>query len=117
MLALTAEVAVALTHKIIENKEYIFRNEYMGQQIYKVPSFGGANLAAYMLQFGDIVSATHDGMRREWRLDIMLDVKMFYSIPNWLNLEGRRLLTLRQDWSPFRNLPGEEGPEKARPEL
>ena len=60
--------------------------------IYEVPSFlRDANLAAYMLQFGDIVSATHDGMRGEWRFDIMLDVKTFYSVPNWLEVEGRRL--------------------------
>ena len=58
---------------------------------YEVPSFlGDANLATYMLNFGDIVSATHDGMRREWRFDIILDVKT-YSIPNWLDVEGRRL--------------------------
>ena len=44
-----------------------------------------------MLQFGDIVSATHDGMRGEWRFDIMLDMKTFYSVPNWLKVEGRRL--------------------------
>ena len=47
--------------------------------IYEVPSYlRDANLAAYMLQFGDIVSATHDGMRGEWRFDIMLDMKTFY---------------------------------------
>ena len=93
----TIEEAVALTKKSLENKEYFFRTEYMGRRrttvsIYKVPSFlRDANLAAYMLQFGDIVSATHDGMRGEWRFDIMLDVKTFYSIPNWLEVEGHRL--------------------------
>ena len=60
--------------------------------IYEVPSFlRDANLAAYMLQFGDIVSATHSGIRGEWRFDIMLDMKSFYSVPNWLEVEGRRL--------------------------
>ena len=60
--------------------------------IYEVPGFlRDANLAAYMLQFGDIVSATHDGMHGEWRFDIMLDVKTFYSVPNWLEVEGHRL--------------------------
>ena len=60
--------------------------------IYEVPSYlRDANLAAYMLQFGDIVSATHDGMRGEWRFDIMLDMKTFYSVPNWLEVEGHRL--------------------------
>ena len=60
--------------------------------IYEVPSFlRDANLAAYVLQFGNIVSATHDGMRGEWRFDIMLDVKTFYSVPNWLEVEGCRL--------------------------
>ena len=59
--------------------------------VYEVPSFlRDANLAAFMLNFGDIISATHDGMRGEWRLDIMLDAKTFYSVP-WLDVEGRRL--------------------------
>ena len=93
----TTEEAVALTKKSLENKDYFFRTEYMGRRrttvsIYEVPSFlRDANLAAYMLQFGDIVSATHDGMRGEWRFDIMLDMKTFYSVPNWLEVEGRRL--------------------------
>ena len=93
----TIEDAVALTKKSLENKEFFFRTEYMGRQrttvsIYEVPSFlRDANLAAYMLQFGDIVSATHDGMCGEWRFDIMLDMKTFYSVPNWLEVEGRRL--------------------------
>ena len=97
ILVPTVEEAVALTKKSLENKEYFFRTEYMGRQrttvsIYEVPSFlRDANLAAKMLQFGDIVSATHDGMRGEWRFDIMLDVKTFYSVPNWLEVEGRRL--------------------------
>ena len=60
--------------------------------VYEVPSFlRDANLAAFMLNFGDRVSATHDGMRGEWRFDLMLDVKTFYSVPNWLDVEGRRL--------------------------
>ena len=93
----TIDEAVALTRKPLENKEFFFRTEYMGRwrttvSIYEVPSFlRDANLAAYMLQFGDIVSATHDGMRGEWRFDIMLDMKTFYSVPNWLEVEGRRL--------------------------
>ena len=93
----TIEDAVALTKKSLENKEFFFRTEYMGRRrttvsIYEVPSFlRDANLAAYMLQFADIVSATHDGMRGEWRFDIMLDMKTFYSVPNWLEVEGRRL--------------------------
>ena len=97
ILVPTVEEAVALTKKSLENKEYFFRTEYMGRRrttvsIYEVPSYlRDANLAAYMLQFGDIVSATHDGMRGEWRFDIMLDMKTFYSVPNWLEVEGRRL--------------------------
>ena len=93
----TIEEAVALTRKPLENKEYFFRTEYMGRRrttvsIYEVPSYlRDTNLAAYMLQFGDIVSATHDGMHGEWRFDIMLDMKTFYSVPNWLEVEGRRL--------------------------
>ena len=129
----TTEEAVALTKKSLENKEYFFRTEYMGRRrttvsIYEVPSYlRDANLAAYMLQFGDIVSATHDGMRGEWRFDIMLDMKTFYSVSQLVgggraqasrNSIGKetRLLALWRDWSPLRSLPGEEGPEEARPQ-
>ena len=84
----TEDEAVALTRKTLKNKEYFFRTV----SVYKVPSFlRDANLAAFMLNFGDIVSATHDRIRAEWRFDIMLDAKTFYSIPNWLDVEGRRL--------------------------
>ena len=59
--------------------------------VYEVPSFlRDANLAAFMLNFGDIVSATHDGMRGEWRFDLTSNIKT-YSVPNWLDVEGRRL--------------------------
>ena len=129
ILVPTVEEAVTLIKKPLENKEYFFRTEYMGRRrttvsIYEVPSFlRDANLAAYMLQFGDIVSATHDGMRGKWRFDIMLDAKTFYSVPKWLEVEGRRLPVivsgrkpaLWRGWSPLRSLSGEEGPEKARP--
>ena len=97
ILVTTEDEAIALARKSFENKEYFFRTENMGQQqtmvsVYKVPSFlRDANLAAYILNFGDIVSATHDGMHGKWRFDIMLDAKTFYSIPNWLDVEGRRL--------------------------
>ena len=97
ILVPTEDEAIALTHKTLEYKEFFFRTEYIGQwwttvSVYEVPSFlRDANLATYMLNFGDIISATHDGMRGEWRFDIMLDIKTFYSIPNWLNVEGRRL--------------------------
>ena len=93
----TEEEAVALTRKTLENKEYFFRTEYMGRRrttvsVYEVPSFlRDANLAAFMLNFGDIVLATHDGIRGEWRFDLMLDAKTFFSVPNWLDVEGRRL--------------------------
>ena len=66
----TEDEAVALTRKTLENKEFFFRTEYMGRRrttvsVYEVPSFlRDANLAAFMLNFGNIVSATHDGMRR-----------------------------------------------------
>ena len=72
----TEDEAIALTRKTLENKEYLFRTEYMGPlrttvSVYEVPSFlRDANLAAFMLNFGDIVSATHDGMRGDWRFDI-----------------------------------------------
>ena len=92
ILVPTKNETVALTCKTLENKEFFFQPEYMGWRqttvsVYDAPSF----LAAYMLNFGDIVTATHDRMRGEWRFDIMLDAKTFYSIPNWLDVEERRL--------------------------
>ena len=91
----TEDEAVTLTHKTLENKEFFFRMEYMEQpqntvSVYEVPSFlRDTNLAAFMLNFRDIISATHDGMRGEWRFDIMLEAKT-YSVPNWLDVEGSR---------------------------
>ena len=85
-MLLTKEDPVALT----ETKEYIFRKEYLGLlrttvAIYKLPSYLiDENLAAYMLQFGYIVSVSHDIMHGEWRYDIMIGNKIFYTIPNWL---------------------------------
>ena len=62
--------------------------------IYEVPSFlRDANLAAYMLQFGDIVSATHNGMRGEWRFDIMLDVKTSTPFPTGWRWKGAGFLS------------------------
>ena len=129
----TVEEAVALTRKTLENKEYFFRTEYMRQRrttvsVYEVPSFlRDANVAAFMLKFGDIVSATHDGMRGEWRFDIMLDVKTCYSVPNWLDVEGRSLPVIVSGRKPACWHCGEIGhlsaicpgrsPEKARPEF
>ena len=132
ILVPTVEEAVTLTKKPLENKEYFFRTEYMGRRrttvsIYEVPSFlRDANLAAYMLQFGDIVTATHDGMRGEWRFDIMLDVKTFYSVPNWLEVEGCRLPVIVSGRRPacwhcgeighlFGVFPGKKASKKAQP--
>ena len=44
-----------------------------------------------MLQFGDIVSASHNSMPGEWRFDIMIETKTFYSVASLLDLEGRKL--------------------------
>ena len=44
------------------------------------------NIAAYILQFGDIVSAKHDNICGEWRFNIMIKHKTF-PIPHWLDLE------------------------------
>ena len=95
VLLATEEEAVTLTRKTLENKDKFFRTKYMGLRImvsiYEVPSFlGDANLAAFMLNFG-----WHRlGMCDEWRFDLILDCKTFYSIPNWFDLEGRRLLVI-----------------------
>ena len=100
ILVPTKDEAVTLTRKTLENQEFFFHTKYMGRRqtpvsVYEVLSFlRDANLATYMLNFGDIVSATHDGMRGKWRLDIMLDIKTFYSVPNWLDVEGRMLTVI-----------------------
>ena len=60
--------------------------------VYEVPRyFIDENKTAFMLQLGDIESVSHDSMQREWKFDNMIDSKTFFSIPNWLGLEGRRL--------------------------
>ena len=65
-------------------------SEYLGWRrttvgIFDAPSnLLDGNLAANLLSSGDIVSTTHDSMRREWKFDLMIDVKTFYSLPNWL---------------------------------
>ena len=43
-----------------------------------------------MQHFSDIVSESQDGIRGEWKFDIMLESKNF-SIPNGLDLEECRL--------------------------
>ena len=43
------------------------------------------------MQYGEIIDVSHDSMRGEWRFDLMIDHKTFYSIPNWLDLDGRKL--------------------------
>ena len=66
VLVPTTEEAVALTRKTLEKKGYLFRTEYMGRRrttvsIYEIHSFlRNANLATFMLNFGDIDSASHD---------------------------------------------------------
>ena len=87
----------SLTKKTLESKEHFFRTEYMERRrtmvsIYEIPSFlGDANLAAFMLNFCDTVSASHDRMPGERRFDLMSDSKTICSIPNCLDLEGCRL--------------------------
>ena len=65
VLVPTTGETVTLTRKTQENKDYFFRTEYIEWRwimvsIYKVPSFlRDANLVTFMLNFGDIVSASH----------------------------------------------------------
>ena len=65
-------------------------------------------------------TSSHDSIWEEWKFGIILDAKNFYSTPNWLDVKwtqaagDRHLkkasqLTLCRDWSPIRNLLGEEG--------
>ena len=71
ILLLTIKKAFALTRKSLENKGYFSRTEYLGRRqttvsVNVVPCFlRDANLAAYMLNYGNIVSASHDGMHGE----------------------------------------------------
>ena len=57
--------------------------------IFELPSnLFNKNLAAYQLQFGESVPVTSDGMWEEWRFEILLDVKTFYSFPNSWTWKG-----------------------------
>jgi len=123
----TPEDAVALTKKHLEVKDMILRVEYLGRRkttvtIYEVPSYLiDENLAGYFMKYGDLVAARHDGMRGEWSFDIMLSKTAFDSVPNFLDLEGRRLsviVTGRKPacWNCFKtghlssNCPGKKAP-------
>ena len=82
--------------KTQETKAYIIRTEYLVRwrttvALYKVPNcLIYENLAAYMLQFGYRLSFSHESMHGEWRFDMMIDNKIFFT-PNWLDFAGCRL--------------------------
>ena len=60
---------------------------------YEVPCYLiDENIVTYMLQFWDVMPASHDSMRGEWRYNIMIDQKTFYSIPDTFDLEDCLLL-------------------------
>ncbi len=62
----TSDAIAALTCNTLESKNYIFRIECLEQRrTTLLVFFIDENLAVYMLQFGDIVSASQGGMRRE----------------------------------------------------
>ena len=125
----TSEDAVALTRKPLDTKDHVFRVEYLGRRrttvtVFDVPGyFFDENIAAYMMQYGEIIDVSHDSMRGEWRFDLMIDHKTFHSIPNWLDLDGRKLPIIVNGrkpacwrWKSGRKMPGEESPcERARP--
>ena len=126
----TNEDAVALTRTTLETKEHFLRVEYLGRRrttvtLYDVPWFlRDENMAAYMLQYGSIVGASHDVTRGEWRFDVMMDSETFYSVPNFLDLGGRKITIIVAGRKPScwlcsqvghlsANCPGKKAPEKA----
>ena len=98
--AYSVEDAAAQTLKTFETKVHILCTKYLGQQkttivVFEVPSYIlNVNIAIYMLRLRDIIGASHDSMWEEWTFGIMINVKTFYSIPNWLDMEGHRLAVI-----------------------
>ena len=64
----SVEDAVTLTLRTLETKQHLMHTEILGRRritvaIFEVPSYLlDENLAAYLLQFGEIVSGTHDNI-------------------------------------------------------
>ena len=91
------EDAVALTKTPLENKDHIFKVEYMGRRrtmvtLHEVPEYYGVkNLTAHMMDYGDVVAVHPDSYLGEWKFELMLDFKTFHSIPNWLDVNGERI--------------------------
>ena len=93
----TEEDAVALTKKNHETKDYFVRVEYLGRRrttvaVQEVPYYLlEDNIAAFLMEFGEIVNAELDSVHGVWSFELMLTTKAFYEVPNWLVFEGRRL--------------------------
>lgn len=58
--------------------------------VYEVPTQClGEHLAAYLVKYGQILSATSDELAEIWCFDIMRDWKTFISVTKCLDLEGQ----------------------------
>ena len=129
VLMRTAEEAVALTRKTREQRVFLPHRIYGAGADYGIYQYtrslasSNANSAAFMLSFGDSLGFTWRNVRGvEVRLDVGLrpihsQVVGFRraQAASYCFWPKTSLLELRRDWLPFCSLPGEEGPEKARP--
>ena len=120
------EDAVALTKTPLENKDHIFKVEYMGRRrtmvtLHEVPEYYGVkNLTAHMLDYGDVVAVHPDVI--SGGMEVRANAR-FQDLPLHSQLVGRergadshdnirteaRMLALFTGWSPVSSMPGEEG--------
>lgn len=54
----------------------------------------GEDLAAYLVEFGQIRNASPDNLNGRWSFNIMLDRKAFVSVPNYVDVEVRKWRSL-----------------------
>lgn len=59
--------------------------------IWGPPLVVGEDLASYLVEFGQILNASPDNLNGRWSFNIMLDRKAFVPIPNYLDVEVRKL--------------------------
>lgn len=87
-------------------KDIILWTEYRGMRITSVVVFEvpkhvkGKALAAYFMQFRQILSFSSDHKVGEWRFDVMLCRQPFDSIPSMLDIDQRMLPIIVTDRKP-----------------
>lgn len=93
----TTEEAITMVNMDLITKDLILRTEYRGMRKTSVAVFEvlahikGEALAAYFMQFRQILYFSSDHKVGEWRFYVMLCRQSFDSIPIMLNIDGRML--------------------------